>query len=160
MPLKSLGPTLCRLPLLTRFISRPSPATALEAHDVPTVHAGSVMRQSEQSVKPHLPATDTLRLLSLPPPMPVTDQIRLHVRRVYFQGNRLLTKAQLYPAVQPYLNRPLNAADVNHLLAAVTNEYRKAGWFVEVYMPQQALDQNELTLQVVEEIRGSGKPAR
>jgi hemolysin activation/secretion protein len=64
------------------------------------------------------------------------------------------------PLNEHHLNRPLNAADVNHLLAAVTNEYRKAGWFVEVYMPQQALDQNELTLQVVEEIRGSGKPAR
>jgi hemolysin activation/secretion protein len=160
MLLKNMSLSICRLPLLTSLIWGASLGAALAANEVPNVDAGSVMRQSEQSVKPHLPGTDTLRLLSLPPPMPVTDQIRLHVRRVYFQGNRLLTKAQLYPAVQPYLNRPLNAADVNHLLAAVTNEYRKAGWFVEVYMPQQALDQNELTLQVVEDIRGSGKPAR
>ena len=150
----------CRLPLLTSLIWGLSLGAATAANELAQVDAGSVMRQSEQSVKPHLPATDTLRLLSLPPPMPVTDQIRLHVRRVYFQGNRFLTKGQLYPAVQPYLNRPLNAADVNHLLAAVTNEYRKAGWIVEVYIPQQALDQNELTLQVVEEVRGSGKPSR
>ena len=152
--------SICRLPLLTSLIWGLSLGAATAANELAQVDAGSVMRQSEQSVKPHLPATDTLRLLSLPPPMPVTDQIRLHVRRVYFQGNRFLTKAQLYPAVQPYLNRPLNAADVNHLLAAVTNEYRKAGWFVEVYIPKQALDQNELTLQVVEEVRGSGKPSR
>ena len=152
--------SLSRVPLLTSLIWGLSLGAATAANELAQVDAGSVMRQSEQSVKPHLPATDTLRLLSLPPPMPVTDQIRLHVRRVYFQGNRFLTKVQLYPAVQPYLNRPLNAADVNHLLAAVTNEYRKAGWFVEVYIPQQALDQNELTLQVVEDIRGSGKPSR
>ena len=150
----------CRLPLLTSLIWGLSLGAATAANELAQVDAGSVMRQSEQSIKPHLPATDTLRLLSLPPPMPVTDQIRLHVRRVYFQGNRFLTKAQLYPAVQPYLNRPLNAADVNQLLAAVTNEYRKAGWFVEVYIPQQALDQNEMTLQVVEDVRGSGKPSR
>jgi hemolysin activation/secretion protein len=135
-------------------------AWVANAVELPNVDAGSVMRQSEQSVKPHLPSIDTLRLLSLPPPMPVNDQIRLHVRRVYFQGNRLLTKGQLYPAVQPYLNRPLNAADVNHLLEAVTNEYRKAGWIVEVYIPHQPLDQNELTLQVVEDVRGSGIPTR
>jgi len=153
--------SFCRQTLLTSLLSSLLVSTPnASAADLWLADAGSVMRQSEQSIKPHLPSNDTLRLLSLPAPMPVTDQIRLHVRRVYFQGNRLLTKAQLYPSVQPFLNRPLNAADVNHLLEAVTNEYRKAGWFVEVYMPQQPLDQNELTLQVVEEVRGSGKPQR
>jgi len=44
--------------------------------------------------------------------------------------------------------------------AAVTNFYRQMGWIVEVYLPQQSLDQNELTLQVVEDLRHSGKPAR
>jgi hemolysin activation/secretion protein len=146
--------------ILACCLSTGASLAAHAANDVPNVDAGSVMRQSEQSLKPLLPSQDTLRLLSLPPPMPVNDQIRLHVRRVYFSGNRLLTKGQLYPSVQPYLNRPLNAADVHHLLEAVTNEYRKAGWIVEVYIPHQPLDQNELTLQVVEDVRGSGKPAR
>ena len=101
MLLKNMSLSICRLPLLTSLIWGLSLGAATAANELAQVDAGSVMRQSEQSVKPHLPGTDTLRLLSLPPPMPVTDQIRLHVRRVYFQGNRLLTKAQLYPAVQP-----------------------------------------------------------
>ena len=150
----------CRLPLLTSLLCGLGLGAALAANDIPNVDAGSVMRQSEQSLKPHLPSNDTLRLLSLPPPMPVTDQMRVNVRRVYFQGNQKLSKADLYPAVMPYLNRPLNAANIGHLLEAVTNQYRKAGWFVEVYLPHQALDQNELILQVVEEVRGSGKPTR
>ena len=113
--------SFCRQTLLTSLLSSLLGSTLpAAAADLWLADAGSVMRQSEQSLKPHLPGQDTLKLLSLPPPMPVTDQIRLHVRRVYFQGNRLLTKVQLYPAVQPYLNRPLNAADVNHLLEAVT----------------------------------------
>ena len=152
--------SICPLPLLTALVGGLSLGAALAANDIPNVDAGSVMRQSEQSVKPRLPAIDTLRLLSLPPPMPISDQIRLYVRRIYFQGNRLMSKGLLYPAVQPYLNRPLNAADINRMLEAVTNEYRKAGWIVEVYMPHQALDQNEITLQVVEDVRGSGKPSR
>ena len=43
---------------------------------------------------------------------------------------------------------------------AVANVYRQTGWIVEVYLPQQTLDQNELTLQVVEDLRHSGKPPR
>lgn len=84
----------------------------------------------------------------------------MNVRRVYFLGNRRLDKAQLYPAVLPFLNRPLTSIEIGRLTAAVTDIYRQAGWIVEVYVPQQALDQNELTLQVVEDIRNSGKPAR
>ena len=152
--------SFCRLPLLTSLVCGLGLGAAWAANDLPPIDAGSVMRQSEQSVKPRLPSVDTLRLLSLPPPMPISDQLRLYVRRVYFQGNRLMSKGLLYPAVQPYLNRPLNAADVNHLLEAVTNEYRKAGWIVEVYLPHQPLDQNEITLQVVEDVRGSGIPSR
>lgn len=92
--------------------------------------------------------------------MVLSDQVRVNVRRVYFQGNSRLTKSQLYPAVQPFLNRPLNANELGRLTAAVTDKYRQAGWIVEVYIPQQALDQNELNLQVVEDVRNSGKPGR
>ena len=122
--------------------------------------AGALMQQNEQSIKPHLPSTDTLRLLSLPPPMTLPEQFGMTVRRVYFLGNSRLSKNQLYPAVQPFLNRPLVAVDIDKMKAAVTNFYRQMGWIVEVYLPQQTLDQNELTLQVVEDLRHSGKPAR
>jgi len=133
------------------------------AADTPQVRggdAGALMQQNEQSIKPHLPNADTLRLLSLPPPMNLPEQFGMTVRRVYFLGNSRLSKSQLYPAVQPFLNRPLTAADIDQMKAAVTNFYRQSGWIVEVYLPQQVLDQNELTLQVVEDLRHSGKPAR
>ena len=122
--------------------------------------AGALMQQNEQSIKPHLPNNDTLRLLSLPPPMTLPEQFGMTVRRVYFLGNSRISKSQLYPAVQPFLNRPLVAVDIDKMKVAVTNFYRQMGWIVEVYLPQQTLDQNELTLQVVEDLRHSGKPAR
>jgi hemolysin activation/secretion protein len=136
------------------------PALWAQNGAMPSVDAGSLTQQNAQSIKQHLPASDTLRLLSLPPPMALSDQLRMNVRRVYFLGNRRLDKAQLYPAVLPFLNRPLTSIEIGRLTAAVTDIYRQAGWIVEVYVPQQALDQNELTLQVVEDIRNSGKPAR
>lgn len=133
---------------------------AADRSPVLVADAGSLMQQNEQSIKPHLPSTDNLRLLSLPPPMTLPEQFGMTVRRVYFLGNSRISKSQLYPAVQPFLNRPLVAADIDKMKAAVTNFYRQMGWIVEVYLPQQALDQNELTLQVVEDLRHSGKPAR
>ena len=118
------------------------------------------MQQNEQSIKPHFPSNDVLRLLSLPPSMTLPDQFGMTVRRVYFLGNTRISKSELYPAVQPFLNRPITVLDIDHMKVAVTNVYRQAGWIVEVYLPQQALDQNELTLQIVEDLRHSGKPAR
>ena len=122
--------------------------------------AGSLLQRNEQSIKPHLPATDALRLLNLPPPMSLPDQFRMNVRRVYFLGNTRLSKSELYPAVQPFLNRSITALDIDQMKVAVANVYRQTGWIVEVYLPQQSLDQNELTLQVVEDLRHSGKPPR
>jgi hemolysin activation/secretion protein len=122
--------------------------------------AGSLLQQNEQSIKPHLPATDALRLLNFPPPMTLSDQFRMNVRRVYFLGNSRINKNELYPAVQPFLNRSITPLEIDKMKVAVTNVYRQAGWIVEVYLPQQTLDQNELTLQIVEDLRHSGKPAR
>jgi hypothetical protein len=107
-----------------------------------------------------LAATDALRLLNLPPPMTLPAQFRMNVRRVYFLGNIRISKSDLYPAVQPFLNRSITTLDIDQIKVAVANVYRQTGWIVEVYLPQQALDQNELTLQVVEDLRHSGKPAR
>ena len=133
---------------------------AADISSVLVADAGSLLQQSEQSIKPHLTSTDALKLLSLPPPMTLPEQFGMTVRRVYFVGNSRISKSQLYPAVQPFLNRPLVAVDIDKMKAAVTNFYRQMGWIVEVYLPQQTLDQNELTLQVVEDLRHSGKPAR
>lgn len=131
------------------------------AVDIPNLpNAGSLLNQNEQSVKSHLPSNDQLHMLLLPPPMAISDQFRMQVRRVYFQGNRLLDKTQLYPSVQPFLNKPLGATELGKIAEAVTNRYRQAGWVVEVYIPQQALDQNELILQVVEDVRTSNRPKR
>jgi hemolysin activation/secretion protein len=122
--------------------------------------AGALMNHNEQTVRSHLPNNDQLRMLLLPPSMAISAQFRMVVRRVYFQGNKLLDKTQLYPSVQPFLNKPLGATELGQLTEAVTNRYRQSGWVIEVYIPQQALDQNELILQVVEDVRTSNKPQR
>ena len=143
------------LSLCHGFSARAADSSALLMAD-----AGSLLQQSEQSIKPHLPATDALRLLNLPPPMTLPAQFRMNVRRVYFLGNTRISKSELYPAVQPFLNRSITALDIDKMKVAVAIVYRQTGWIVEVYLPQQTLDQNELTLQVVEDLRHSGKPPR
>ena len=68
------------------------------AADTPQVRggdAGALMQQNEQSIKPHLPNTDALRLLSLPPPMTLPEQFGMTVRRVYFLGNTRLSILQV-----------------------------------------------------------------
>ena len=136
-------------------------ARAADSSQVPRGgDAGALMQQNEQSIKPHFQSNDVLKLLSLPPPMTLPDQFGMTVRRVYFLGNKRISKSELYPAVQPFLNRPITALDIDYMKVAVANVYRQTGWIVEVYLPHQSLDQNELTLQIVEDLRHSGKPAR
>jgi len=52
-------------------------------------------------------------------------------------------KSELYPAIQPFLNRSITALEIDQMKVAVANVYRQTGWIVEVYLPQQTLDHLE-----------------
>ncbi len=72
------------------------------------------------------------------------------VRSFRFAGNTLLSAAQLAPAVNSFLQRPLGFEDLQRAADAVAAVYREAGWVVRVFLPEQDISEGVVTLQVVE----------
>jgi hemolysin activation/secretion protein len=124
--------------------------------------AGSLLQQIEQQRRTPLP-----RRADLPPapaPMQALKGPTVTVSSFRFQGNTLLSSAQLAPALATYLNRALTFAELQNAAAAVAAVYREAGWVVRVYLPQQDISSGEVTLQVIEAVFGAarveGQPQR
>ena len=67
-----------------------------------------------------------------------------------FAGNTLLTAKQLAPTVAGFKGRPLSFADLQNAAIEVATAYRKAGWIVRAYLPQQDITQGTVTIQIVE----------
>jgi hemolysin activation/secretion protein len=67
-----------------------------------------------------------------------------------FAGNKLLTSAQLAPAVAKFIDRPISFGDLQNAAIAVATAYRNAGWIVRAYLPQQEITGDTVTIQIVE----------
>jgi hemolysin activation/secretion protein len=119
--------------------------------------AGSLMRQNEQSIKFEQMQRNAQRRESYPPAMTFTEATAVTATQIKFLGAKLLGNEQLQGVVQPFLNRPLNPNDLGHLTDAVANAYRRSGWLVRVYIPQQDLSQSELNIQILENMPSSGR---
>lgn len=117
----------------------------------PVFDAGALMRQNEQSIQAQQQQMASKRVL-LPPAAVLSDSTVVKPDRFKFLGNQRLSNEQLQAVTVPFANRTLNKHDLLYLTDAVVQEYRKAGWLVRAYIPQQNLAGPELSIQVVESI--------
>jgi hemolysin activation/secretion protein len=86
-------------------------------------------------------------------PPPVLESLggeTVVVKDFRFAGNSLLTSQQLAPVVASFKARPLSFQELQNAAIAVATAYRKAGWIVRVYLPQQDITQGTVTIQIVE----------
>lgn len=126
----------------------------------PPVHdAGDLMRQIELNARQSQMQRNMQMRDALPAALDINEATSVTVKAFKFNGNKLLTTAQLQTVLEPYANRPLNQHDLQQLTYAVTEAYRKTGWLVQAYIPRQDLVGPELTLQIIETIPAN-KPAR
>ena len=116
--------------------------------------AGSLIQQIEQSRQPALPRKATPDKPTEPAAMPAQVGVIVTVTAFRFVGNTLLTAEQLAPAVENFLNRPLDFNGLNQAAAAVADVYRQAGWIVRTYLPRQDITQGIVTIQIVEAVFG------
>ena len=119
--------------------------------------AGALMRQNEQMLKFDQTQRQAQRLELLPPAMTLTQASLVNPKKIKFLGAKLLSNDQLQAIAQPYLDRPLNQHELEHLTDTVTQAYRRSGWLVRVYIPQQDLSQSELTVQILENMPSSAR---
>lgn len=127
--------------------------------------AGALLRQTEKELKqPNFTVSPPSRAgVSLAPSK--EGETTITVSRFQFAGYQALPADQLHQVVAPYLNRPLNFAQLQQAADAVTAAYREAGWVVRAYLPKQSTQQGVVTIQVTEAVFGktvlsSGTPNR
>lgn len=153
MSLPRLAPAGCS-PATHRLAKRLAGAALLCCAGAPVLaqtvpDAGALRQQLEPPRLPQLPPQGREQLA---PPKPMTSLggATVTLRAIRFAGNSLLSEAQLAPVVAPYLQRPLDFAQLQNIAIAVANAYRQAGWVVRAYLPQQDLEGGVLTVEVVE----------
>ena len=111
--------------------------------------AGTVRQQIEQQQRNPLPSKGELHFAP-PAPLQSIGGATVTVHKFRFAGNTLLSDDTLRPIVASFLDRPLDFAALQNAAIAVANAYRKAGWIVRVYLPQQDVTGGTVTLQVIE----------
>jgi len=127
----------------------------IQAQTIPD--AGALMRQTEQTLRLEQMQRNAQRRESFPPAMRLTDSTVVTPKSIKFSGAKLLTNDQLQAVAQPYVGRELNAHELEHLTEAIAQIYRRDGWLVRVYIPQQDLSQSELNIQIIESMPPSGR---
>ena len=119
--------------------------------------AGSLRQQLEQN-RPPPPAQATLPAKSAePPPLSSLKGVVVTVSAFRFSGNTLLASEPLQAAVASFLNRPLDYSQLQGAAAAVAEVYRKAGWVVRAYLPEQDIVGGVVNIRIVEAVFGGTK---
>jgi hemolysin activation/secretion protein len=125
------------------------------AHAQAIPDAGSIRQQIEKEREIVAPKPSTPTVTHAPPPMKHAGGVVMTVSSFRFVGNTLLSADQLRPVVAGYLNRPLDFAELQSAAAAVADAYRKSGWIVRAYLPQQEITDGVVTIQIVEAVFGA-----
>jgi hemolysin activation/secretion protein len=136
----------------------PRPAGAQTPPD-----AGSLLQQIERQQQPALPPKAAPQFQA-PVPLQSLGGETVTVTSFNFAGNELLSAKQLAPVVESFRNRPLDFTQLQNAAVAVAAAYRRAGWVVRVYLPQQDITSGAVTIQIVEAkfgvVRVEGKGER
>jgi hemolysin activation/secretion protein len=126
-------------------------------------NAGSLLNQLQNGRTKELPSK-AAPAFEPPPPLKSMPGPTVTVERFRFHGNHLLNDRQLARAVSSYLHHPLSFAQLQNAAIAVADAYRKAGWVVRAYLPQQDVTGGTVTIQVIEAkfgtVRVQGNPSR
>lgn len=119
-------------------------------------NAGTVLQQIQQGQRPALPPKSAPLFLA-PPPLESIGGATVTVSAFQFAGNTLLSGGKLAPVVKSYIGRPLTFADLQNAAIAVANAYRRAGWVVKAYLPQQDITGGTVTIQIIEAKFGAAR---
>ena len=121
----------------------------------PVMDAGALLRQADQSVRASAAQREQAKLQPIAAPLVLAEQQTVSAKTFRFVGATRVNSEVLQAAVARFANRALTQADLNNLSTAVVDAYRQNGWVVRVYMPQQDLSGDTLTLQILETLTQS-----
>ena len=127
---------------------------ALNAFGQAVPDAGSLQQQIERDRKPELPAAALPVRPAYPPVSRVQQGLTLTVKNFKFIGNTLMPEKGLASAVESFLDRPIDFAQLQAAATATANSYRDAGWIVRTYIPEQDFVDGSVKIQIIEAVFG------
>lgn len=138
--------------LLTYFFMAGCPGTLSTVYAQSRTDAGVLMKQVDDGRK------KIQKDKELPPALPqVTSteasdktQVKITVKHFRFKGNSILKDRDLEAAVRSFLGRPITYSQLQDAAAAVGEAYRKKGWVVRAFLPQQEIANGIVEIDVVE----------
>jgi len=107
-------------------------------------------QQIEQERRERLPSQTPSLVPESSPQESSPEAETVWVSDYRFEGNTLLSDAQLQSVVAPYVGRRAGLSVLREVAAAVSDRYRKAGWHVRAYLPQQDVSGGHILIALVE----------
>ena len=118
--------------------------------------AGTLQQQIDRERGITLPKKSTPTEVA-PQPIKSIDGQTITVKAFVFNGNTLLSNEQLALVIAAYLDRPLTFTELQQAAASIATAYREAGWVVRAYLPEQDVNDGNITIQIVEAVFGGVK---
>jgi hemolysin activation/secretion protein len=114
--------------------------------------AGVLLRETRREPAPLPPKSVPILPAEQPASAggPRAGGIRFNVSAFRIQGATLVPEPLLQAAIAPWLNRPIQLADVEQAAQALTDVYRRQGWLARSQVPPQDVVGGVVTLQVIE----------
>jgi hypothetical protein len=120
----------------------------LRAQDRPD--AGSIQKQIEdQRSKSPLPLKEESKKISIEA-LESDTSTSVVVHQFIYSGNTLIQSEALDLITKPYLERSLNFEQLDFISREIASLYRKQGWVVHVFLPEQNIDKGILTIEIIE----------
>ncbi len=116
---------------------------------------GELLREVERETRPKLPAPPVPE--AVPQPPVTREGPEVPVERFVFEGNTLLSDAELARVVAPWTSKKLTMAELQFIADVVAERYRQAGYLVRAFLPQQNVNAGTIRIVVVEARLGEVK---
>jgi hemolysin activation/secretion protein len=121
---------------------------SLKAQDRPD--AGSIQKQIEdQRSKSPLPLKEESKKISIEA-LESDTSISVVVHQFIYSGNTLIQSEELDLITKPYLERSLNFEQLDFISTEIASLYRKKGWVVHIFLPEQNIDKGIVTIEIIE----------
>lgn len=116
-----------------------------------TPDAGQLMQQNQRNKAADLPRKGAGTELSAPPAtLGMASGATVAVKSFRFQGNALLSDAQLQRTVTGYLDRKLDFKELQEVTALVSKRYMAEGRLARAFLPAQDVTDGQVTIQILE----------
>ena len=113
------------------------------------IEAGSLQQQIERNQTFKFPRQ------TMPPlPKPIASKpdagMKILVKSFKAQGNTLLTEQQIQDLLVAYQNTEMSFSEIENVVVELADLFRKAGWTVKAYLPEQDVKDGIVLIQLVE----------